>query len=189
MKFNIQSLVGDNHSRVVAGSATGRKLLAALIHDTPAGTAPEKAFLDFTGIDVATVSFLRESLIGYRDFTRSARHNIYPIVANPQPAVVEELEALLRARSDALWCCWLNAEDHIVRQQVIGELDSAQRQTFEKVCELGTSTAPQLAEQFSNSGIGVTAWNNRLSGLVAKGLLVETRQGRTKTFRPVLEGS
>ncbi len=188
MKLHIQSLAG-NQSRVLAGSAAGRKLLATLIDATPAATAPEKVFLDFIGIEVATVSFLRESVIGYRDFTRASRQNIYPIIANPEPAVVEELEHLVKARNDVLWCCWLDAQDNTVRQQFIGELDPAQRQTFDKVCELGMSTAPELADRFPDIGIGATAWNNRLSGLAAKGLLVETRQGKTKTFRPVLEGS
>lgn len=188
MKLSIQFLAGGQ-SHVLAGSAAGRKLLAALIESTPAVTAPEKIFLDFAGIDVATVSYLRESVIGYRDFTRAARQNIYPIVANPTPAVVEELEHLLNARNDALWCCRIDAEDRITSYHVLGELDPAQRQTFDKVRELGSSTAPQLADRFPDLAIGTTAWNNRLSGLAAKGLLVETRQGKTKTFRPVLEGS
>lgn len=188
MRLPIQPLTGSR-SRVLAGSAAGRKLLAALIDATPAGTTPEKVFLDFDGIEVATVSFLRESVIGYRDFTRASRQNIYPIIANPEPAVLEELEHLVKARNDVLWCCWLDVQDNVVRQQVIGDLDPAQRQTFEKVCELGASTAPQLADHYPDTGIGTTAWNNRLSGLAAKGLLVETRQGKTKMFRPVLEGS
>lgn len=187
MKFHIQSLIG-NQSRVLAGSAAGRKLLAMLIDATPAGTAPEKVFLDFAGVEVATVSFLRESVIGYRDFTRSSRQNIYPIITNPEPTVLEELEHLVKALNDVLWCCWLDAQDNVIRQQFIGELDPAQRQTFEKVRELGMSTAPQLADRFPDTGIGTTAWNNRLSGLAAKGLLVETRQGKSKTFRLVLEG-
>lgn len=187
MNFLVQSLAGTA-SRVLAGSAAGRKLLASLIDATPIGTAPEKVFLDFTGIEVATVSFLRESIVGYRDFTRSSRQNIYPIVANPEPVVLEELEHLVKARNDVLWCCWLGAKDNVTRQQLVGELDPAQRQTFEKICELGTSTAPQLANYFPNIEIGATAWNNRLSGLVAKGLLVEMRSGKTKMFRPVLEG-
>ena len=188
MKLHILSLA-SSISGVLAGSAAGRKLLATMIDSTPAATAPEKVFLDFAGIEVATVSFLRESVIGYRDFTRASRQNIYPIIANPEPNVLEELEHLVKARNDVLWCCWLDAHDKTVRQQFIGELDPVQRQTFDMVRELGMATAPELADRYPESAIGTTAWNNRLSGLAAKGLLVETRQGRTKTFRPVLEGS
>lgn len=187
MKLHIQTLAGGQ-SRVLAGSAAGRKLLAILIEATPAGMAPQKVFIDFSGVEVATVSFLRESIIGYRDFTRSSRQNVYPIVTNPEPVVLEELEHLVRARNDVLWCCWLDAQNNVARQQFIGELDPSQRQTFDKVRELGMSTAPQLANHFPDIGIGTTAWNNRLSGLAAKGLLVEMRHGKTKTFRPVLEG-
>jgi hypothetical protein len=35
--------------------------------------------------------------------------------------------------------------------------------------------------------VGATAWNNRLTSLAAKSLVVEILQGRTKKYRPVLE--
>ncbi len=54
------------------------------------------------------------------------------------------------------------------------------------VREMGTATAPELAARFPNETIGPTAWNNRLSGLAAKGLLVEMRQSKIKVFRPLL---
>jgi hypothetical protein len=45
-----------------------------------------------------------------------------------------------------------------------------------------------LAAQSSGvSGVGPTAWNNRLSNLASRGLLIERRGGKTKTFAPVLE--
>jgi len=33
-----------------------------------------------------------------------------------------------------------------------------------------------------------SAWNNRLSALASLGLVVETRQGRLKRYRPLLKG-
>jgi hypothetical protein len=48
-------------------------------------------------------------------------------------------------------------------------------------------TAPELALRFSDQSIGPTAWNNRLSGLAAKGVLVERKVGKTKSFSPLLE--
>jgi hypothetical protein len=55
------------------------------------------------------------------------------------------------------------------------------------VRELGAVTAPELAARFPEENIGPTAWNNRLSGLAAKGLLVERKLGKTKSFSPLLE--
>ena len=43
-----------------------------------------------------------------------------------------------------------------------------------------------LAAQ-SQESLAPTAWNNRLSSLAARGLLIERRSGKTKTFAPVLE--
>jgi hypothetical protein len=46
---------------------------------------PTLALLDFSGVAVATASFLRESVIGFRDYARQALPNIYPVVANLPP--------------------------------------------------------------------------------------------------------
>ena len=58
MRLSIFDL--SERQSILAGSAAGRKLLAALIAATPAVDAPEALFLDFGGVKVATSSFLRE---------------------------------------------------------------------------------------------------------------------------------
>lgn len=172
---------------VLPGSIPGRKLLTALIAATPSSNAPTTIFLDFDGIEVATASFLREAVVGFRDYARLSLQNIYPVVANLSPAVREELEFFIRARGDALWSCDLDAKGAVTGARVIGELDPAQRATFDAVTQLGAVSAPELATRFAEKSIGPTAWNNRLSGLAAKGLLVERRQGKSKSFSPLLE--
>jgi len=47
---------------VLSGAIPGRKLLSALIAATPSSEAPTPAFLDFTRIDIATASFLRDAV-------------------------------------------------------------------------------------------------------------------------------
>lgn len=171
---------------VLTGSAAGRKLLAAMIGVTPAVEVPELLYLDFRGIHVATSSFLRESVIGFRDFARGTRQNIYPVVANAEPAVTEELEFFVKARGDVLWRCDLDDAGSPISASLIGDLEPAQRVTFDKVSELGTVTAPSLAATDGGT-IGSTAWNNRLSALAGKGLIVERRVGKTKSFSTLLE--
>jgi hypothetical protein len=185
MRLPILSLAGDR--RVLTGSAAGRKLLSALIDAVQRSSTPEPAFLDFASIDVATSSFLRESVFGFRDYTRAALPNLYPVVANAEPSVLEELEFFVRHRSDALWCCRLDATSVASEARVLGDLDPIQRQTFEAVLQRGSTSAPELAAAAQTDGVGPTAWNNRLSALAAKGLLIEHRTGKTKTFSPVLE--
>jgi hypothetical protein len=172
---------------VLSGAILGRKLLSALIAATPSPAAPTPVFLDFTEIKVATASFLREAAIGFRDYARQSLRNAYPAVANPELAVAEELDFFVRARGDALWCCELGSDDTVISARLIGELDPAQRSTFEAALELGAITAPELAARFADQRIGPTAWNNRLSALATKGLLVERKQGKTKSFSPLLE--
>ena len=172
---------------VLSGAIPGRKVLSALIAATPTTEAPAPAFLDFDGIEVATASFLREAVIGFRDYARQSLRNVYPIVANIVPAVAEELDFFVRERGDVIWSCDLDATDHVIGARLIGGLDPAQRSTFDAVVELGAITAPELAARFANQEIGSTAWNNRLSALATKGLLVERKQGKSKLFSSLLE--
>ena len=183
MRLSVFELSGRRS--VLAGSAEGRNLLAALVAHTPSADAPEVLYLDFEGVEIATSSFLRESVVGYRNFARTARQNIYPVVANANAAVAEELQFFAEQRADAFWSCDLDQADQVSNARVIGQLDAAQRATFEAVVTLGIASATQLQTTIDDK-IGPTAWNNRLATLVAKGLLLEARSGKAKTFRPLV---
>ena len=185
MRHRLIDLAGGQ--AVLSGAIPGRKLLSKLIAATRLSELPTITFLDFDRIEVATSSFLREAVVGFRDYARRSSPNVYPVVANLLPAVAEELEFFIRARSDALWSCELDTTDRVVSARLIGDLDPAQRSTFDAVIEFGAITAPELAARFAGQGIGPTAWNNRLSALATKGLLVERKQGKSKSFSPLLE--
>ena len=172
---------------VLSGAGAGRQLLSALIASTPSADVPTPLFLDFNGVEVATASFLRESVIAFRDYARQSLPNIYPAVANLNTAVAEELDFFVRARGDVLWSCDLDLQGKVIAARLIGDLVPAQRATFNAVLESGAISAPELATRFADAGIGPTAWNNRLSALASKGLLVERRQGKSKSFSSLLE--
>jgi hypothetical protein len=56
------------------------------------------------------------------------------------------------------------------------------------VLKKGESSAAELHSETNElPAIGPTAWNNRLSALVAKSLLMEVPLGRAKKYRPILE--
>ncbi len=185
MRYRLLALM--NGVTILSGGTAGRKLLTALIAAILPSDRQMVVFLDFDGIEVATASFLREGVIGFRDYARRSLQNVYPIAANLAPAVLEELEFFVRARGDALWSCDIDADGVVSAARVIGDLDPAERMTFEAVMKLGPVTAPELAAQFLDQKIGPTAWNNRLSGLAAKGLVIEQKQGKSKSFSSVLE--
>jgi hypothetical protein len=178
----------SKNETILSGAEAGRRLFGTLVANAPAPLEPDQAFLDFTGVEVATSSFLRESVIAFRDYARSTLPNLYPVIANILAAVEEELAFLLRHRADAMWACNLGERGLPIDARLIGELDEVQRYTFDRVRDLGSASAPTLATQSGReSGIGATAWNNRLSNLAARGLLIERRGGKTKIFTPVLE--
>lgn len=184
VRLKILPLAG--HQPVLSGAGCGRQLFDKLVDAAQAPSGPEPAYLDFNGVTVATASFLREGVIAFRDYARSTLPLLYPVVANASAPVTEELEFILRQRKDALWACWLTESGAPRDPQLLGELDDAHRSTFALVVRLGTATAPGLAAQ-SDEKLGPTAWNNRLSFLAARGLLIERKAGKTKTFTPVLE--
>lgn len=185
MKIRLLDLVDDK--RVLSGAVAGRQVLSALIAATPSAEAPTPLFLDFSGVEVATASFLRESVVAFRDYARQSLRNVYPAVANLNTAVAEELDFFVRARRDVLWSCSLDSQGKVTAPRLIGDLDPAQRATFNAVLESGAISAAELATRFADARIGPTAWSNRLSALVSKGLLVERRQGRSKSFTSFLE--
>jgi hypothetical protein len=176
-------------SCVLAGAPRGRRVLARLLEciDCEADT-PEPVFLDFTDIDVATASFLREALLGFKDSVRQRWQNLYPVVANVNENVLDELKLLINARSDVLLTCSLDSDavPHDIR--IIGELEAKQKLTFNLVKNRGETDASELMRDH-NASEGVkhqTAWNNRLAALCELGLIVELKQGRAKRYRPLL---
>jgi hypothetical protein len=171
----------------LAGSAMGRQMLALLIGETKTVTQPSVAFLDFEGIDIATGSFLREAVLGFRDFSRNAIGALYPVVANANAAIEEELSDYLSDRTDAMWGCRLSDRGAITSPHILGTLDSAHAKTLRFVVENRVVSAPELAKLHPDEGIGPTAWNNRLATLSAKGIVMEVKSGKTKMFTPVLE--
>lgn len=188
MKINMMELVGVD---VLAGALTGKKVLAKLVELTdqePA--APEAVFLDFDRVKVATASFLRETVLAYRDTIRRRRSNFYPVIANANDLVEEELKVLVTSDSDVLMLCTLDENNHPHEPRILGKLDPKQRLTFDLVQRRQETDAAELMrEHGENEGVKQTAWNNRLSALATLGLVVELSEGRAKRYRPLLAGA
>lgn len=185
MKMAMREIAGSN---VLAGAVSGRnamqKLLAA--SDLEPG-APEPIFLDFTGVDVATASFLRESVLAYRDTIRVRRSKFYPVVSNANVMIEEELQQMLEARNEAILTCKLSGKAAVRRVILLGELDPKHLQTLELVRRFGeTDAGTLLREHGLKEPVTRTAWNNRLATLAGLGLVIEISRGRAKRYRSVL---
>lgn len=171
---------------VLAGAGPGAEALSELIGIVADLHESGVVVLDFQGVDVATASFLRESVLGFRDYCRNSRATLYPLLANLGVKVREELEGLLRLKGDAVVVCDLNASGKVRNAVVVGTLDPKQKITLAAVLKAGKADAVTLARRDAEVK-NPTAWNNRLASLAAKGILRETRNGRSKIYQPVVE--
>lgn len=188
MNLEMQKICGGS---ILAGSLSGRQALGSLlerVREEPA--EPERVLLNFDGVKVATASFLRESVLEFRDVVRRRRSNFYPIVANANESVIEEMSILLAQSKDALMSCSTDDTGAPIRPRLIGDLEPKQRITYDLVRKLGETDAGALLH-FRSGGedVGQTAWNNRLSALTRLGLTIELRNGRIKRYRPLLAES
>jgi hypothetical protein len=172
---------------VLAGSIEGQKVFADLLQKTAMPAQPEVCFLDFATIQVATTSFLRDSVIAYRNHARTTWPSIYPVCANVASRVKEELHSFLKDRGDAFVICVLGAHGQVSDVELVGQIDGKQGVALRGVLDLGESDAPALRAHVGEE-VAATAWNNRLVALADKGILIEVSSGRNKRYRPVLEG-
>lgn len=182
MNIILRDLLGNN---VLAGATAGAQGMAKLISTISNGTH-RVVFLDFSGIEAATGSYLRECMLGFRSYCRRTQPEVYPVVANMAPVVEEELRDLLVQLSDAFVSCRVSKAGKVTDAKILGRLDERQAETLRAVVGAGEANARKLAEQ-SGDHVGVTAWNNRLAALASKGILTERRSGRLKFYAPVFK--
>lgn len=168
---------------VLFGVPMGRQCFAKLLERTTEPPEPSIVLLDFQGIAAATVSFLREGPLAYRQHLRGRSSTLYPVFANLEAPVVDALTDYLTSSRDAVFACEIAADGLPKNPRLIGQLEPKQRLTFEAVRVAGGVTAAELAQEADDDDVRVTAWNNRLAALVQKGLVIESRKGRKKTFR------
>ena len=173
----------------LAGAPTGRQALAALLaKTTQEPLSPEPLYLDFADVQIATASYLRESVLRFRDAMRMQGSNLYPIIANANSQVIEELALLIQASGNVLMTCSLDPEGAPQKAKLIGDLDPKQKMTFELVNSMGETDASELMREYGASeNVKQTAWNNRLASLAGMGLVFELSQGRTKRYKRLFE--
>lgn len=184
IRFSMSAFDRDD-SRIFAGSVKGKQVFSALVAQTDTPSIPTRLLLDFTDIDVATGSFLRESVYAYRTHARSQWPFLYPVIANASVNIIEELSMCLEPRSDAMIAMTVNEFGEATRASLIGTLDGKQREAMRVVIERQEVDAPTLARDSNESA---TTWNNRLAALALKGLIVEQSLGRSKRYFPLVEG-
>ncbi len=190
MTIRMHELLSESGG-VLAGVPNGRKAFGRLMElTTTEPPQPTTLFLDFGRVDVATGSFLRESVLAFRDAIRGQRSNFYPVVANADASIVDEFRVVLAPRRDVLLFCSLDGDERPGDIRLEGTLDPKQQLTFDLVNLLKDTSARELMEGHQDAeDVTQTAWNNRLAALAGLGLIVELSHGRSKRYRPVLMGN
>ncbi len=185
-RIAVRKLAGN--TPVLSGFARGSLLLVKLIEAAQTQEEPTALYLDFQGVAVATSSYLRAGVLGFRDHCVKARSNIFPVVANANADIIEELRIALEGRNDAVVVCDLNKNGRASEKRIVGSLDDKQRRTLDLVAQEGEVDAQTLEKNYKKvEPIGATGWNNRLANLAEKALLIESRRGRGKEYRYVME--
>lgn len=173
---------------ILAGSLAGKRAFADLVGMTEVPGKPEVCFLDFCDVAVVTTSFMRDSVIAYRNHARSAWPYLYPAAANLGAAVREEFEIWLGETNDIFVICDLDDAEKPSNVTVLGQIDGKQLVALRGVIDLGETDVSGLAAHVGEA-VAPTAWNNRIGSLLAKGLVIEvSNTGRNKRYRPILEG-
>lgn len=187
MIINMKTISGGE---ILAGAVNGKMVFATSVSDTsvePEG--PVALFMDFEGVVCATASFLRETVIALKAYKRNIGSMYYPVVCNINDDIVDEIVVLTESRKDAIIACDRTVDGTVTNVRMIGELDPKQAMTFEFVRELNTTDARSLMKKFGEveKTTSTTAWNNRLSSLVARGVVREFSHGRAKFYKPLFD--
>lgn len=189
MKIDILDL-GEG-LEVLSGQPRGQLFLGKLLAFITPQDEYTPVFLDFRGVKVVTGSFWRSAILAFRDHCVMAGLNLYPILANISDEIAEDLKLVLEPRGDAFMVCDLSKQGQLSSLRIVGSLDDTQRVTLNAVIKAGETDANTLKDEHDKeqgaAGIGVTGWNNRLTSLAQKGLLIEVKKGRTKVYRPIVE--
>jgi hypothetical protein len=173
---------------VIAGSSTGRRLFAKLIDLAMSKSGgPAVMVLSFAGIEVATSSCLRECVVEFRQRVREMKPDTYVVVADLSENVEEELRGLLSQIGEAIWV-FETKRNKVVDQRLIGRLDPKLMETLEVIRAKKRVDAQALWKAEKSQSVGVTAWNNRLATLSKQGLVIETREGKTKIYQSLRGG-
>lgn len=187
MILKIHDILGKD---ILSGAINGKAAFSSFIAlSSPEPMEPSALYLDFSRIEVATASFLRESVIAFKSYMRVVGGKYYPVVANINLDIEEELSVLMEAGNDAILSCNVDKNGQVSEVSIIGQLDPKQSMTFDLAAEMTEVDASSLMKKFgaSEKTKSTTAWNNRLSALVSRGLLREFSRGRAKYYRPLLE--
>lgn len=186
--MNVQSLIPVREtarSAELAGAQDGMSWAKAMRSVVDAAVSGVHA-IDFTGITLATVSWLREAILELVKYASVTRPDVLLIAANASHLVIEEMGIALEARKSVLILADVSPSMVATKPRLIGWLDHALDESLRAIVGIPECDASYLVKALPQ--LGLPAANNRLSALESKGVLTSERRGRSRIYRPILEG-
>ena len=178
----VLSLVELAGSPVLAGVPEGQGLFSRIVQATASQPPAAIVLLDFSGVRIATASFLRESVAAFRKYARHRASGAYPVLSNVPPPVLDELRLL-----GEVWPVCETEAGQVVRSRIEGNLDPKQRSAFELVDRHGPIDVRGLSELDQSDDVQLPAWHNRVRALVERGLVIERSSDRGKLLESILK--
>lgn len=172
----------------LAGAASGQAFFSTLVDATSDLSRDAVVALNFGKVDIVTASFFRSAFRAFRDYARSELR-LYPVFANANAATREEIAFFAEGSNDAFVLATLGKDGQLQAPFLLGQLDEKQAMALQALAALGEADAGELREAYPETPtVSSAAWSNRLAVLAAKGFIVERLVGRTKRFRPIIQG-
>lgn len=172
----------------LVGRATGCFVRQRLLEAVGALDFHPLLAIDLGGVEMISASAAREAFLG-EFLSFQLERGTLPIFVNIGPEALEEFEFTATAMGLPIVVADGMEESNLRGVRIIGLLDSRHLDTLGVVARLGEADAKAAHDAAGHlSGTGVTAWNNRLSGLAAMRFLKERKVGKTKYYSLTLKG-
>lgn len=189
------------------GSDAGQRLLGQVtewFRTASIGEAGGVVLFDLSAIgDLATTSFFKASVLPLFQAARLSTEpgarsvadafgipalNAFPVIANARAEVEELADEIFGRRGFPLLCVQIHSNCTVQRGRLVGYLDDVLMRTMRSWPGAEPHTAASLHAMFPDEGITQTAWSNRLNDLWRVRLLRRVRQGKSWSYKPIING-
>jgi hypothetical protein len=187
MRVSIKEL--SKSATHLAGATNGQQHLQQIVERLDTEGEGETVFLDFTGIESATSSYLKAVLFAFFEDAQRRESGAlvkpaFPVLVGLSEVVREEVSQLASFAVRQFVEGLKVRGDEVLLAMLYGKLDRALEATLTALVAKGAATATALHAAAGNEP-AITAWNNRLADLYAKRLVKRRRAGKQWIYEPI----
>lgn len=187
-RINIKEITGLETLAGKSGAARDFPKFVAAVEASPLEST---VLLDWSGIEVVTASYFGGTFVRLLRMTMTGDLDRYLILTGLNETCLDELKLALELPGLVALLADCGKKPTIRSIQAFGKLETAYVEAFAEVGRSKGISASELHRRHvrSQSGIGKTAWVNRLTNLHRLRLVRKQKRGRQFVFRPVSEES